>query len=78
MGGIYEVAVEMGSSAMTYVPSFIQIGSSIQKLMGGIDTHTGWESHWPTFIFLIRREGKKNLANIAENTLRKVLTKHSA
>jgi hypothetical protein len=25
--------VEMGSSAMTYIPSFIQIGSDIQKLM---------------------------------------------
>jgi hypothetical protein len=28
-------AVEMGSVAMTYVPSFIKIGSGIQKLMGG-------------------------------------------
>jgi hypothetical protein len=28
-------AVEMGSGAMMYVPSFIKIGSGIQKLMGG-------------------------------------------
>jgi hypothetical protein len=28
-------AVEMGSGAMTYTPSFIKIGSDIQKLMGG-------------------------------------------
>jgi hypothetical protein len=28
-------AVEMGSGAMTYIPSFIKIGSGIQKLMGG-------------------------------------------
>jgi hypothetical protein len=28
-------AVEMGSGAMTYTPSFIKIGSGIQKLIGG-------------------------------------------
>jgi hypothetical protein len=35
-------AVEMGSETMTYVPSFINISSDIQKLMGGgdIDTQT--------------------------------------
>jgi hypothetical protein len=27
-------AVEMGSGAMIYIPSFIMIGSGIQKLMG--------------------------------------------
>jgi hypothetical protein len=31
MGGIYEVAVESGSGAMAYMPSFIKIGSGIQK-----------------------------------------------
>jgi hypothetical protein len=46
-------AVEMGSGAMIRVciPSFIKIGSRIQKLMmGGKDsqTHTGWRSHKPT------------------------------
>jgi hypothetical protein len=30
MGRIYEVAVEMGSGAMVYIPSFIKIGSGIQ------------------------------------------------
>jgi hypothetical protein len=41
MGGIYVVAVEMGSGAMLYIPSFMKIGSGIQKLMGGggEDTH---------------------------------------
>jgi hypothetical protein len=29
-------AVEMGSGAMMYIPSFMKIGSGIQKLMGGI------------------------------------------
>jgi hypothetical protein len=33
-------AVEMGSGAMLYIPSFIQIGSDIQKLIGGIHKHT--------------------------------------
>jgi hypothetical protein len=34
-------AVEMGSGAMIYVPSFINIGSGIQKLIGReyTDTH---------------------------------------
>jgi hypothetical protein len=31
----------MGSGAVIYVPSFIKIGSGVQKLMGGgIHTHT--------------------------------------
>jgi hypothetical protein len=30
----------MGSGAVMYVPSFIKIGSGIQKLMGGGDTQT--------------------------------------
>jgi hypothetical protein len=28
-------AVEMGSGAMVYTPSFMKIGSGIQKLIGG-------------------------------------------
>jgi hypothetical protein len=32
-------AVEMGSGAMIYIPSFIKIGSGIQKLTRG-DTQT--------------------------------------
>jgi hypothetical protein len=36
-------AVETGSGAVIYVPSFIKIGSGIQKLMGGFtDTQTAW------------------------------------
>jgi hypothetical protein len=27
-------AIEMGSGAMMYIPSFVKIGSAIQKLMG--------------------------------------------
>jgi hypothetical protein len=33
-------AVEMGSGAMIYIPSFIKTGSGIQKLIGGIHRHT--------------------------------------
>jgi hypothetical protein len=41
MGDIYEVAVEMGSGAMIYIPSFIKTGSVSQKLIGkGIHKHT--------------------------------------
>jgi hypothetical protein len=40
MGEIYEVAVELGSGAMIYIPSFIKIGSAIQKLIGGIHRYT--------------------------------------
>jgi hypothetical protein len=38
--GIYEVAVEMGSGTMIYIPGFIKIGSGIQKLIGGTDRYT--------------------------------------
>jgi hypothetical protein len=33
-------AVEMGSGAMIYIPSFIKIDSGIQRLVGGINRHT--------------------------------------
>jgi hypothetical protein len=33
-------AAEMGSGAMIYVPSFIKIGSGVQKLLGRGDTDT--------------------------------------
>jgi hypothetical protein len=33
-------AVEMGSGAVMYIPSFIKIGSSIQNLVGEIHRHT--------------------------------------
>jgi hypothetical protein len=35
--------VEMGLGAMIYIPSFIKIGSCIQKLIGRYtDTQTAW------------------------------------
>jgi hypothetical protein len=32
-------AVEMGSGAMIYLPSYITVGSAIQKLIGATQTH---------------------------------------
>jgi hypothetical protein len=34
-----QYAVEMRSGAVIYIPSFIKIGSGIQKLIGAIHTH---------------------------------------
>jgi hypothetical protein len=47
--GFMKYAVEMGSGAMIYIPSFIKFGSGVQKLIGGGggDTQTGWRSHKP-------------------------------
>jgi hypothetical protein len=44
----FSKAVEMGSGAVIYVPSFIMSGSGIQKLMGRniqTDTHTHTHTH---------------------------------
>jgi hypothetical protein len=43
MEGIYEYAVEVDSGAMIYpyIPSFIKIGSGIQKLIGRIHRQQG-------------------------------------
>jgi hypothetical protein len=40
--GFTKYAVEMGSGSMiySYIPSFIKIGSDIQKLIRGIHRHT--------------------------------------
>jgi hypothetical protein len=40
MGGFMKHAVEMGTSAMIYIPSFIKFGSGVQNLIGGyLQTH---------------------------------------
>jgi hypothetical protein len=51
-------AVEMRSVAMIYVPNFIQIGSGIQELRGGIHTHNMviLQAHFS--FFKIRKVGK--------------------
>jgi hypothetical protein len=35
----------MGSGAVIYVPSFIKIGSGVQKSIGGIQKHTHADSN---------------------------------
>jgi hypothetical protein len=37
---LFNYAVEMGSGAIICIPSFIKIGSGIQKLIRGIHRHT--------------------------------------
>jgi hypothetical protein len=45
-------ALEMGSGAMIYIPSFIKIGSAVQKLLGrDSQRQAAWRSHKPTFSF---------------------------
>jgi hypothetical protein len=57
-------AVEMGSVAMIYIPSFIKISSGIQKLIGGIYRRTDTQIHRPQgdlisllYFFKIRKVG---------------------
>jgi hypothetical protein len=49
----------MGSGAVIYVPSFINIVSGFQKLIGGIHRHTQTAtlSHKPTLYLQIRIVG---------------------
>jgi hypothetical protein len=44
MGGIYDFRCVMVSGAMIFIPSFIKIGSGIQKLIAG-DSHTETHIH---------------------------------
>jgi hypothetical protein len=56
----------MGSGAVIYVPSFIKIGSGMQKPIGGYtDTHTRTATIL-VVLFVIFREGAKE-----ENTILK-------
>jgi hypothetical protein len=62
---IYKSRVEMSSGSMIYIPSFIQIGSPIQKLTGG-DTHT--DTRQGDFISQLllfqNKESRLNILNI--------------
>jgi hypothetical protein len=49
-------AVEMGSGAVIYIPSFIKIGSAIQKLIGAIHRHTGDGDRISLLLFFQNRE----------------------
>jgi hypothetical protein len=41
--------IQIGSGAMIYIPSFIMIGSGIQKLIMGIQRHNGQRGDCTTF-----------------------------
>jgi hypothetical protein len=49
-------AVEIGSGAMIYIPSFMKIGSGIQKLIGRIHRQRG--DHISLLSFLQNKETK--------------------
>jgi hypothetical protein len=51
-------AVEMGSGAVIYIPNFINIGSGIQKLIGGthIQTHRRRGDHISLLLFFQSNE----------------------
>jgi hypothetical protein len=50
--GFMKHAVGMGSGTLIHIPSFIKIGSGIQKFTWGESRHTdNMEMHKPTFIF---------------------------
>jgi hypothetical protein len=60
-------AVEMGSGAMIYIPSFIEIGSAIQKLMGGGGTQTPTDvDHKTLHRFFKTKEGRQKM-RLSEN-----------
>jgi hypothetical protein len=59
-------AVEMGTGAMIYIPSFIKIDSAIQKLIGGIhrytDTHRQYGDRLRLFLRFQNKESRLKLA----------------
>jgi hypothetical protein len=63
-------AVEMGSVAMTYIPSFIYICSAIRKLIVGTytDRQRGDRISLFSFFFKIRKVGKKNKIRLMRST----------
>jgi hypothetical protein len=51
-------AIQMSSSVMICIPSFMKIGSVIQNMIRGCtNTQTGWRSHKLTYNF--SKQGKK-------------------
>jgi hypothetical protein len=69
-GGFMKYAVEMGLSAMIYIPRSIKIGSGIQKLMAEryTDTHRQHEDSisFPSFLLKNKESNlKRNLTKIS-------------
>jgi hypothetical protein len=51
-------AIEMGAGAMIYIPSFMKIGSGIQKLLGGTQTHRQQGDLISLLLFFHNKESK--------------------
>jgi hypothetical protein len=57
-------AVEMGPGAMIYIPSFVKIGSDIQKLERQIYRQHSGRISLLLFLFLIKKIGKRKCFGI--------------
>jgi hypothetical protein len=64
--------VEMGSGGMIYLPSFIKIGSGIQRLMGGIHRQHG--DHVSLLSFFFNNESRLKIRNLLMVQLLKVIS----
>jgi hypothetical protein len=62
-------AIEMGSGAIIYIPSFIEIGSAIQKLSGGgggnSQTHRQHDNRISILIFFQNKESRLKIRILA-------------
>jgi hypothetical protein len=65
----YEYVVEMGAGTMIYIPSFIKLGSGIQKLMGGGDTqlHRQQDDFISLFLFFQNKESRLKTVSMSGN-----------
>jgi hypothetical protein len=58
-------AVEMSSGALIYIPSFIHIGSGIQKLMEGkTQTHRQHGDLISLLLFFLNKESRLRIDNV--------------
>jgi hypothetical protein len=57
--------VKMGLGVMIYVPSFVKIGSGIQKLIGGLHRHTDHrqDGHRMSLLFFVQNKENKLKSN---------------
>jgi hypothetical protein len=62
-------AVEMGSIAVMYIPSFIKIGSSIQILTGKIHRHKQQGNLISLLLFFQNRESRLKIDHMLMGTL---------
>jgi hypothetical protein len=69
--GFMNYIVEIGSGSMIYIPSFIKIGSTIQKLVrGNTQRHRQHGDHLSLLFFFQTKEGRlKNCSYFREFVL---------